>query len=82
MTVSLLISVLVGIGVVVGQTARAAALVVVSYLALRGSKPAERNAILTAMEPMFAPGSDSRDATGRRVSDQCRHQHDEPEADH
>lgn len=66
MTVSLLISVLVGIGVVVGQTARAAVLVVVSYLALRGSKPSERKAILAAMEPMFAQGSDPREATEAR----------------
>ncbi len=59
MTISLLITAIVGAGVLVGQTARAAALVVVSYLALRGSKPSERKTILTAIGPMFAHNSDS-----------------------
>lgn len=70
MTISLLISAVVGVGVVVGQTARAAALVVVSYLALRGSKPSERRAILTAIGPMFAQNSDPRDATRRNADDE------------
>ena len=59
MTVSLLISVLVGIGVVSGHVARAVVLVVLSHLALRGSKPAERKAILAALGPVFTQRSDS-----------------------
>ncbi|MFD5095001.1 hypothetical protein ACFWMR_30675 [Amycolatopsis thailandensis] len=67
MTVTVVISALAGIGVIAGRTTRAAVLVVLSCLALRGTTPNERKAILRELAPLFASGMGSR-RTPRRLT--------------
>jgi hypothetical protein len=65
MTETALISAFVGIGVIASRATRVVALAILSYLALRGTKPAERKVILRAMAPLFACETGTRCSPGR-----------------
>lgn len=68
MTGSVLMSVFFGTSLILGQTTRSIALIVLSYLSLHGTKPAERKAILTALGPVIAnwPRAGNPHATTRQ----------------